>query len=101
MIYNRVIEIEHIDANEVWRPYCTARAYVNGLFGSEYWAARQANAENTVTFEVRYCRGVAAINPAEYRIVFDGKVYDIQNVDNPQFSNRIIKIKAVESVGRH
>lgn len=82
-----------------WTDYAIAKAYVNGLSGSEYWAAQAIQAENTVVFSVRYTQKIAAIIPQEYRIVFGGAVYDIKNVDNVQYQNNVVKIKAVKKNG--
>lgn len=78
-----------------WQTYHTCRAYINGLSGSEYWAAKAQQAENTVVFEVRYCAALKDIKPQEYQVLYDGHVYDIQYVDNFQFLNETLKIKAV------
>ena len=72
-IYNRVIELSISTKRSM--------AYLRGtgmstIFGSGYWAA--STARKTRYFRGRYCRGVAAINPAEYRSILTAR-YDIQN----------------------
>ena len=83
--------------NEIkaWSYYYNCRASVNGLSGSEYWAAKAQQAEETVVFTVRYCENLKNINPQEYRISFRGEIYDIQPSDNYKHLNESLKIKAV------
>lgn len=81
-------------------PFYRCWAYINGLSGSEYWAAQAVQAENTVQFTVRYCRKLDEIVPQAYHIVYHGESYDIKHIDNVKFENRWIKIKAVKKIGR-
>lgn len=83
---------------KTWEDYTSCKSYVNGLSGSEYWAAGAIQAENTVVFTVRYSAKINKINPQEYRILFNGLIYDIKNVDNVQYQNEIVKIKAMAKV---
>ena len=103
MVFNQPIRIERLndDGGEFWEEYFSCRAYVNALYGSEYWAARAAGCEDTIVFTVRYCRALAAVRASEYRIVFRGEIYDIQSVDCPQFANAYIKLKGVRRSGNH
>lgn len=78
---------------EKWVDYCDCYAYANGLSGSEYWEASRANAQNTVVFTVRYSNKIAEINPVSHRIIFHGKIYNIDSVDNVQFRNDTVKIR--------
>lgn len=77
-----------------WQTKAKAWAYVNNLFGKEYWTAKQYNAENTVEFTIRFsaCKNISD----KERIVFRSKVYNILSVDNVQYKNEYIKLKAKE-----
>jgi len=68
---------------EVW-------AAVLPIRGREYVAIRQAGAELTTRFLIRYRSGVT---PA-MRIVYDGANYDIVDVINPQDGNEHLEIMA-------
>lgn len=100
---------------EKWLPYKTIWANANNLFGEEFWKAKECGYENVVMFKVRYSKDTANINSREYRIKFgkrtvnifdkDGNVidtkevdrlYNIIGIDNVQYSNTFIKIKAKE-----
>lgn len=83
-----------------WINHKKAYAYVNNLSGSEYWEAAATHQENTVQFIFRYNRLFEKMNTTEYRLLFRKKIYDITFIDNVQFQNRTIKIKAVEKDGK-
>lgn len=77
-----------------WQDYYSCAAYANNLSGKEYWEAAQINAENEIYFLIRYCSEVKEIDTEHYRIVFRGKLYNITLVDNIQFQNKIVKLRA-------
>lgn len=81
-----------------WIPFLTVWASVNNLFGKEFYADKAVQAENTVEFVTRYNKDLENLNTKEYRIVWNGKSYDITFIDNIQYANRWIKFKAVEVV---
>lgn len=78
----------------VWAEYWAGFAYVNNLSGAEYWAAAQAKAEETVQFILRYTKMLDALNSTGYRIRFRGDSYNIESVDNVQYRNETVKIRA-------
>jgi SPP1 family predicted phage head-tail adaptor len=78
----------------VWEDYYKCYAYVNNLSGTEYWAASEVNAQDEVNFIIRYCEKAGKVTSDHYRIIFRGKIYNISFVDNVQYSNRSIKIRA-------
>lgn len=77
-----------------WIEYYKGYAYVNNLSGSEYWAAAQTQSQNSVVFSLRWHKLLDAVTTKEYRLIFKDKVYDIFAVDNVQYKNETIKIKA-------
>ena len=82
-----------------WKDYKQAYAYVNGLSGREYWEAAVVHGENTVEFIFRWKPLFDLINTKQYRIVFNGSVYDIVSIDNLQFRNKLVKVRAVTKSG--
>lgn len=78
----------------VREPILQVRAYVNNLAGKEYWEAAQAQSENTVVFTMRCCQALRGINTREYSILWEGREYNIVSIDNVQYKNEIIKIRA-------
>ena len=78
-----------------WIDYFKGNAYMNNLSGSEYWEAAQTQSQNTVVFIFRYHRMLSQINTREYQLVHNGKEYNISSIDNVQYKNETVKIRAV------
>lgn len=81
---------------EDWVDYKTIWASVNNLWGKEFYAAKQVNMENTVEFVVRYSRDLENISTKEYRIFWNNRAFNIIFIDNIQYENKWLKIKAME-----
>lgn len=78
----------------IWEDYFSCAAYVNNLSGEEYWAAAQTNSQTDIIFVVRYCSEVAGLDSDHFRIIFRGQTYNISFVDNVQFLNKTLKLRA-------
>lgn len=78
----------------VWENYYECSAYVNNLSGKEYWAAAEVNAQDEVNFIIRYCDKVSELTSDHYRIIFRGNIYNISFVDNVQYKNKTVKLRA-------
>ena len=78
----------------VWENHYQCFSYVNSLSGKEYWAAAQVNAQTDLYFLIRYCSEAAAIDSEHFRIVFHGQLYNISFVDNVQYKNKTLKLRA-------
>lgn len=81
---------------EDWLNYLTLWAEVNGLWGNEYYAAKAVNEESTIEFTLRDNANLKTLNTVDFRILFDGKTYDIKNIDHVKFEGQWVKIKALE-----
>ena len=90
---------ERGNAVDEWEEYYSCRAYANNLFGSEYYAARQVGAEQTLKLTVRYTERLSGISTADYRLIFRGKVYDIEFIDNVRYEDNMLIIHAVSREG--
>lgn len=77
-----------------WTVYYKGYAYMNNLSGTEYWEAAQTQAENTVMFILRYHPKLATMNTKEYRLLHRGSEYNITSIDNVQYKNETVKIRA-------
>lgn len=80
---------------ENWTDLLSCRAQINGVGTKEYYSAATNNAENDLTFEVRYCKALNDITPQKTRIVYDGNLYDVKHIDDFMQSHETLKIKAV------
>lgn len=78
----------------IWKDVYSCAAYANNLSGKEYWAAKQLNAQAELDFMIRYCSEVSELDSEHYRIVFRGEIYNITFVDNVQYKNKSVKIRA-------
>lgn len=79
-----------------WTDFHICWAAVNGVSNKEYWQSRQQHEENIVNFKIRFCDKLKSLNKKDYRIIFDGKVYDITYIDNVLFADSILNIKGAE-----
>lgn len=77
-----------------WCDFFSCFAYVNNLSGNEYWAAAQTNSQTDLYFVIRFCSEVAAIDSEHYRIIFKEHIYNISFVDNVQYKNKTLKLRA-------
>lgn len=76
---------------ETWADSATVPASVESLSGREYWAARQTMASEIVRFRIRWRQGVTA----DCRIVWDGRTWDIESVQDPDGRRRELVIVGV------
>ena len=85
--------------DEDWEDCFTCRAYANGLYGSEYYAARAAGLEQTVKLTVRYSKKLEGLCLSDYRLIFRGQVYAIDYIDNVRYEDNTMVIHAVSREG--
>jgi len=77
---------------EAWTTYKTVWAAAVNLSGREYYAAVAVQAEKTTEFVIRYLAGVTT----KMRISFQGKCYNINSIDNVDYANKFIVLRAME-----
>ena len=82
--------------SEKWSDFMAVHAYANRLSGQELIVAAANGQQDTVTFSARYCRALSELNSNDFRIVFMGRIFNILTVDNVQYLNVELKIRAVE-----
>jgi len=70
----------------------TVWAKVSSLHGSEFFAAKAVQAENTLKFTIRYISGL----DQTMQILFQEKIYNITTIDNIKYENKYIEIQAKE-----
>lgn len=85
---------------EKWINFHECWAEVNGVYGREYWQARQANEEKTINFKIRCCKKIEYLNSTDFRIFFRNANYDIQVVNNEFFGDKFLRIKAISEYDR-
>jgi len=98
--YKFPITIERMKDDESWEYVLSCRARVNSFGGKEFAAAGTYHADETKSFEVRYCREIANLIPQETRIIYNGQEYDVVFIDNFMQENKVLKFRGVVNFGR-
>lgn len=91
--------------NEIreWDDWKTLWVEKNHLWGEEYYAAKTVNEEKALKLTLRYVFFLDEINTTGYRIVYNNKKYDIDNIDHINDDGMWVVIKALEgrNNGKH
>jgi SPP1 family predicted phage head-tail adaptor len=98
--YKFPITIEKMNDDETWTPVLSCRARVNSFGGKEYAAAGTYQADETMQFEVRYCKVISKLIPQETRIIYDGHEYDVVFIDDFMQEHKVLKFRGVVNFGR-
>ncbi len=83
---------------EIWSNWRTLKAEKTELFGQEYYAAAAVGQEQTTIFTVPYVSFIDAMNTVEYRLLYDGKAYDLKHIDHLP-GETWVKLRAIERPG--
>lgn len=89
-------EDEWGNQTRTWVDWRTLWAERNSLWGQEYFAAKAVNEENTIEFIVRHVGFLEEVNTVDFRIVVDGRTYDIKNIDLLKDDGMWIKFRCLE-----
>lgn len=76
-----------------WMDSYFCHATVSGEGGKEASAAGTTVDDSDISFTVRYCQKVSELNNTEYRVLFDGEIYNILSVDHMNYKRKSIKVK--------
>lgn len=83
------------DSSVNWVTVYAAYARVANLGSREYWQAAAVNAESTLKFFCRYHPALDMADTRKVRLLWRGKPLDIKSIDNSNFQNEQMVIKAV------
>lgn len=78
-----------------WQDYFPCWATASDQTGNEKEEASQTREEDKMAFTVRYCSETAVVTSKGYRILLDGRIYNITHVDNMAFKKRSRKFQCV------
>jgi len=69
---------------------------IRNLYGKELYEALDVRLENTIVFEVRYCKRIKMMQQhlKEYFIEFEGEKYDIYASDYRRNERQYVQLKA-------
>ena len=98
MMYDKPIVIQQVDEKtERWKDLYHCHARINKSNGSEFLGGGAVRSKSTRTFEVRYFKGLEAIDidRGSYRIVYRGNIYDIQDYDDYHERHKTVKLLGV------
>lgn len=76
-----------------WTDYFSCYATVSGEGGREISVAGTTVDGSDISFSVRYCRKTSAVNNTEYRVLFQGEIYNILSVDHMNFKKKSMKFR--------
>lgn len=85
-----------------WLDYYSCHATISdsqGKSSAESEAAGQTVAHPDISFTVRFCRKVKAVETTGFRILWDGGIYDILKVDHLNNKKHALKFKC-QKAGR-
>ena len=84
----------------VWHTAEKAFAAINSLYGQEYWAAAAQGQQNTLVFVLRWspvlARAAASADLTRWQLLFEGRSYAIQSVDDMEFRHKLCNIRVVQ-----
>ena len=76
-----------------WTDFYSCFATVSNEAPSENTSAGVLVDNSKMNFTVRYCRKMAEVNSTNYRVMFDGEIYEILGVDHMNFKKKAVKLK--------
>lgn len=86
---------EYGDVAVRWVDWHTVWAERNNLWGADYYAAAAIGEESTVEFTIRHVALLDQLNAADHRLVHDGVVYNVKQIDYLKDDGMWIKIRAL------
>ena len=93
---NVTVADKYANHKSVWTDYfrCWASASKGNRNDDESNAAGTTTEENRLNFTVRWSTKTAAVDTKQYRIVLDGKLYNIVSIDEQGFRKKSRKFTA-------
>lgn len=69
---------------------------IDSLYGQELYSALDIRLENTIIFEVRYCRKIKEMRQhlKEYFVEYNGEKYNIYAIDSRKDKKQYVQLKA-------
>jgi SPP1 family predicted phage head-tail adaptor len=83
------------DITETWVDWRTVWAERGSLWGRDYFAAVAVGEEQTVEFTIRYVAFLEELKTDTHRLVFEGGIYDLKQVDYLKDDGTWLKLRAV------
>ncbi len=90
---NEVVADEIGNRKNIWKEYYSCFATVGGEGGREISVAGTIADDSDISFSIRYCKVASFINNTEYRIMFNGEIYNILAVDHMNYKKKSLKLR--------
>ncbi len=90
---NSVVVDEIGNHRNEWMDVYSCYATVSGESPNENTDAGMVVDDSKIDFTVRWCREVAAMTSTEYRIKYEGVLYNILGIDHMNFKKKTVKFK--------
>ena len=74
-----------------WADYFSCAATISGESGSEAQAAGQTVDNGRCAFTVRWCSETVAVTENEYRVLWNGELYNITSIDHQNNKRKSLK----------
>jgi len=91
---NSTITDKYLNHTSAWVDYYSCSAYA-GTYQHDKESSGEATTlpERTVNFDVRYCSELKDVKSNEYRVIFNGDIYDIIAVDMMNYQRQTITLQ--------
>lgn len=98
IISQHTVSIDSIgNHTNTWQEYYTCYATVSAEAGKEMTAAGLVVDDSHIAFTIRWCKKAAVITNTEFRVMFNGALYEILAVDHMNFKRKSIKLSCVKA----
>ena len=91
---NETVVDKYGNHKSAWTDYfnCWATALTSGLSASEKETAGHTTEADKLDITVRYSSETAAVNSKEYRVLLEGRIYNILSIDEMGFKRNSRKL---------
>ena len=76
-----------------WADFYSCYATISGESPNESTSAGMVVDNTKADFSVRWCKAVSEVTPDEYRVVYNGEIYNILGIDHQNFKKKSVKLK--------
>lgn len=73
-----------------WTDYFFCSAYIHHEKGDDVFAAGTTNDHSDMNVTVRHCSETKCVKKGEYRLRFEGELYEIEAIDHHGFRNKTL-----------
>ena len=92
-IQKNVVTVDAIgNHRQSWGTVYSCHATVSGESAKESTDTGIIVDDSKADFTVRWCPAVAEITPTEYRVMFNGQLYNILGVDHLNYKHKAVKL---------